>query len=157
MRAGDSFEVRGPIGGHFTWAVDRGGPLLLLAGGSGLVPLMSMLRHRAAHDSNIDTRLLVSARRWDDVLYRDELATLNGGAGLELHYTLTRAQPDGWTGWDRRVDAEMLTAIGPVTAARPQIFTCGPTAFVERVADLLVGLGHAPTAIHAERFGPTGG
>jgi ferredoxin-NADP reductase len=154
LRAGDQFELRGPVGGHFTWRFEDGGPLLLVAGGSGLVPLMAMLRHRAAHMGGVDARLLVSARSWDDVLYRDELARLAPG---EAHVTLTRSRPDGWTGFDRRVDAEMLTAVGPGAADAPRVFVCGPTTFVERAADLLVGLGHPPSAIRAERFGPTGG
>ncbi len=91
------------------------------------------------------------------MLYRDELAALAGGAGLEVRWTLTRSRPDGWDGWDRRVDAEMLAAVGPAPEARPHVFVCGPTAFVERVADELVGLGHRHQSIHAERFGPTGG
>jgi ferredoxin-NADP reductase len=98
----------------------------------------------------------VSARSWEDVFYRDELARLAEGDVLTTHYTLTRAQPAGWTGFDRRVDAEMLTAVGPDAAAEPRIFVCGPTPFVERVADLLVELGHEPRSIRAERFGPTG-
>jgi ferredoxin-NADP reductase len=153
VRAGDELELRGPVGGHFTWRVDDCGPLLLLAGGSGLVPLMAMLRHRAAHRSTVDARLLVSARGWEDVLYRDELAGLDG---VQAHYTLTRDRPPGWTGFDRRVDADMLTAVGPPAAERPRTFVCGPTAFVEHVADLLVALRHEPGTIHAERFGPTG-
>jgi ferredoxin-NADP reductase len=157
LRTGDEIELRGPIGGHFTWRVEQGGPLLLVAGGSGLVPLMAMLRHRAAQRSTVDTRVLVSSRGWDDVLYRDELTELAGGEGLAVHHTLTRGAPDGWTGWTRRVDAEMLTAVGPRAADAPRIYLCGPTAFVERAADLLVQLGHPPAAIHAERFGPTGG
>jgi ferredoxin-NADP reductase len=157
VRAGDRFEVRGPVGGHFTWRVEEGGPLLLVAGGSGLVPLMAMLRHRAARRSPVDARLLVSARRWEDVLYRTELETQAEGHGVRASYTLTRERPDGWTGFAGRVDAAMLTAVGPPPSQSPRVFVCGPTAFVERVADLLVGLGHAPRAIHAERFGPTGG
>jgi ferredoxin-NADP reductase len=158
LRAGDRFEVRGPIGGHFTWRVDDGGPLLLVAGGSGLVPLMAMLRHRAARGRGVEARLLVSARRWEDVLYREELARLADGAdGARTHYTLTRSPPAGWEGWDRRVDARMLTDVGPSPGQRPRIYVCGPTAFVERVADLLVELGHQPATIRAERFGPTGG
>jgi len=154
LRAGDGVELRGPIGGHFTWRVQDGGPLLLVAGGSGLVPLMAMLRHRAANASTIDARLLVSARRWDDVLYRDELGGLDGVA---VHSTLTREAPDEWSGYTRRVDAAMLAEIGPAPGERPHVFVCGPTAFVERAADVLVALGHAPRAVHAERFGPTGG
>jgi ferredoxin-NADP reductase len=157
LRVGDELELRGPVGGHFTWRVLDGGPLLLIAGGSGLVPLMSMLRHRAACASAIDTRLLVSSRSLADVLYRDELATLATGDGLAVHQTLTRDRPTDWTGYARRVDAEMLIAVGPVPARMPRIFVCGPTAFVERAADVLVELGHEPASIHAERFGPTGG
>jgi ferredoxin-NADP reductase len=156
LRAGDEFELRGPVGGHFTWCVRDGGPLLLLAGGSGLVPLMAMLRHRVAKRSTVRTNLLVSSRGVEDVLYRDELSTLARTDGLDVHHTLTRSAPDGWTGWTRRVDAEMLAAVGPAPAQRPRIFVCGPTAFVERAADLLVELGHQPAAIRAERFGPTG-
>ena len=157
LRTGDEIELRGPIGGHFTWRVEQGGPLLLVAGGSGLVPLMAMLRHRAAQRSTVDARLLVSSRGWEDVLYRGELAELAEGEGLAIHHTLTRDSPAGWTGWTRRVDSEMLTAVGPAPADVPRIYICGPTAFVELAADLLVELGHDPLAIHAERFGPTGG
>jgi ferredoxin-NADP reductase len=157
VRPGDQFEIRGPIGGHFTWSVDDGGPLLLVAGGSGLVPLMAMLRHRAAQESAVDARLLLSARAWEDVLYGDEIRALGDRGGVDVALTLTRSQPDGWTGFDRRVDAEMLTALGPPPADVPRVFVCGPTGFVERVADLLVALGHDPATIRAERFGPTGG
>jgi ferredoxin-NADP reductase len=157
LRVGDQFEVRGPVGGHFTWRVADGGPLLLVAGGSGLVPLMAMLRHRAAQNSTIDTRLLISARRWEDILYRDELGKLGARDGVHAHYTLTRDPPDGWTGFDRRIDGEMLATVGPGPTTRPRVFVCGPTPFVERAADLLVELGYPPNAIRAERFGPTGG
>ena len=157
LRAGDELEIRGPIGGHFTWRVQDGGPLLLVAGGSGLVPLMAMLRHHRAEDSTVDARLLLSARAWEDVLYRDELAQIAQSNGVRAHYTLTRAQPDGWTGFHGRVDAAMLTEVGPTPDERPRIYVCGPTAFVEHTADLLIDLGHPPQAIRAERFGPTGG
>lgn len=157
LRPGDQFEVRGPIGGHFTWTVPDGGPLLMIAGGSGLVPLMAMLRHRAAQASDVDARLLVSARGWDDLLYREELSGLRADGALALSITLTRSAPDGWTGFRRRIDLEMLRAVGPEPAQDPRIFVCGPTPFVERAADLLVERGHAVSAIHAERFGPTGG
>jgi ferredoxin-NADP reductase len=154
LRAGDELELRGPVGGHFTWRVEDGGPLLLVAGGSGLVPLMAMLRHRSAQGSRVDARLLLSARGWGDVLYRDELGRLGD---VRVHVTLTREQPPGWSGSERRVDAEMLRALGPAADEQPCVFVCGPTAFVERAADLLVELGHHPSAIRAERFGPTGG
>jgi ferredoxin-NADP reductase len=157
LRDGDELELRGPVGGHFTWRVQDGGPLLLVAGGSGLVPLMAMLRHRAAQHSTVETRLLVSSRSLADTLYHGELTQLGGSDGLDVHYTLTRDASSGWTGWNRRVDAEMLTAVGPEPRERPRVFVCGPTPFVESVADLLVALGHNPAMIHAERFGPTGG
>jgi ferredoxin-NADP reductase len=153
LRAGDQIEVRGPVGGHFTWSVADGGPLLLIGGGSGLVPLMSMLRHRAARGSDVEARLLVSARSWEELLFREELRALGD---LNAHFTLTRATPPGWAGFDRRVDAAMLRAVGPDPDAGPRIFVCGATGFVETVADLLVELGHPPRSIHAERFGPTG-
>ncbi|HEX8101518.1 MAG TPA: ferredoxin reductase [Solirubrobacteraceae bacterium] len=155
LRAGDTLELRGPIGGHFTWSVDEGGPLLLVAGGSGLVPLMAMLRHRAVHASAVDTWLLVSARSHEDLLYRDELAALSPPAGLRVERTYTRSPPPGWTGWARRVDAAMLSELGAPLGAR--CFVCGPTPFVEGVSDLLLAAGHDFRHIHAERFGPTGG
>jgi ferredoxin-NADP reductase len=117
---------------------------------------MSMIRHRAARSSTVDARLLLSARSRDDVLYRDELTELAAGDGLAIHQTLTRQAPDGWRGFQGRISADMLRDIGPAPAARPRIYVCGPTAFVERAAELLVELGHDASAIHAERFGPTG-
>jgi ferredoxin-NADP reductase len=156
LRVGDQFELRGPVGGHFTWSVGDGGPLLLVGGGSGLVPLVAMLRHRAAQNSEVPARLLVSARHWDDVLYREALVRLAADPALQMPFTLTRGQPSGWDGFDRRVDAEMLIAVGADASEHPTVFVCGPTAFVERVADLLVELGHSPGAIRTERFGPTG-
>ncbi len=153
---GDEFEVRGPVGGHFTRRASDGGPLLLVAGGSGLVPLMAMLRHRAnsSHPpSDVDARLLLSARGPDDLLYRDELARLRD---VRMHTTLTRTQPPGWGGSARRIDADMLRELGPSPEEHPRVYVCGPTAFVETAADLLVELGHDWRAIHAERFGPTG-
>jgi len=154
---GDQFELRGPIGGHFTWRVEDGGPLLLVAGGAGLVPLMAMLRHRTARHSEVDARLLLSARRLHEVIYRDELGAFATDPGVEVAIALTREQPSGWQGFDRRIDPAMLVEVGPPAAAAPRIFVCGPTGFVERAADLLVALGHDPRAIRAERFGPSGG
>jgi len=156
VRAGDSLELRGPIGGHFNWSAGDGGPLLLIGGGSGLVPLMAMLRHHAAAHSTAEVSLLVSARRWEDVLYRDELLALRRVGAVAAHCTLTRERPPGWDGFARRIDAQMLAEVAPSPAAAPRAFVCGPTPFVERAADLLVGLGHAPEAIRTERFGPTG-
>jgi ferredoxin-NADP reductase len=157
LRRGDQFELRGPIGGHFTWSEDEGGPLLLIAGGSGLVPLMAMLRHRAARASAADATLLVSVRSPEDLLYADELPALEPRAGLRIAYTYTRAAPAGWDGWTRRIDAAMLAELGPPPEAHPRIYVCGPTPFVETAAELLVAAGHDPAAVHAERFGSTGG
>ncbi len=156
LRAGDVIELRGPIGGYFTWRVEDGGPLALVAGGSGLVPLMAMLRHHSAQDSRIELSAVVSARSWPDVLYRDELTRLGRHAAVGVVFTLTREQPPGWTGFARRIDAEMLAAALPAPAAAPLVFICGPTPFVERAADLALELGHSAQAIRTERFGPTG-
>ncbi len=157
LRVGDELELRGPIGGHFTWRTRDGGPLLLLAGGSGLVPLMAMLRHRLAQGDGTEARLLVSSRSLEDLLYAQELQRVGGQPDLSVRIALTRAQPPGWEGFARRVDAEMLQEVGPASSERPLVFVCGPTAFVEHTADALVALGHAPERIHAERFGPSGG
>jgi ferredoxin-NADP reductase len=119
------------------------------------VPLMAMVRHRAATGSTVDTTLLLSARSLEDVLYREELGMLATGDGLAVHYTLTRNPPSNWDGFARRIDAEMLTTVGPAPMRRPRIFVCGPSALVEQAADLLVQLGHPPAAIRTERFGPT--
>jgi ferredoxin-NADP reductase len=156
LRPGDTIELRGPVGGYFVWEPASGGPLLLVAGGSGIVPLMAMLRVRGAAGSTAEARLLVSSRSWDDVIYREELDRLSGN-GLRVVHTLTRSQPPGWAGYARRVDAEMLAEVGPGPAERPRAYVCGPTPFVEIVAGALVGLGHDPLAIKTERFGPMGG
>jgi ferredoxin-NADP reductase len=156
LRAGDEIELRGPVGGYFVWEPSRGGPLLLVAGGSGVVPLMAMVRRRAAVGSDVDTRLLFSSRAWEDVIYRDELERLQGD-GLAVVHTLTRSQPPRWTGYARRVDADMLAEVGPAASERPQIYVCGPTPFAEAASQALVALGHEPLRIRIERFGPTGG
>ncbi|TMK74053.1 MAG: oxidoreductase [Actinobacteria bacterium] len=156
LQPGDQIELRGPVGGYFVWEPSRGGPLLLVAGGSGVVPLMAMLRRRAAADSNVEATLLYSSRSWEDVIYRDELDRLSGD-GLSVVHTLTRSQPAGWQGYSRRVDADLLREVGPAAVQRPQVYVCGPTPFVEAVAEGLVALGHEPQAIKTERFGPTGG
>jgi ferredoxin-NADP reductase len=149
-REGDEFELRGPLGGWFTWAVEDGGPLLLVGGGSGLVPLMSMLRHRRNSESGAPARLLVSARSLDEVLYRDELEELGD---VERFITLTREQPPGWTGYARRIDREMLHEVAWPAA---RAFICGPTSFVEAAAEGLVGLGYPTERVKTERFGATG-
>jgi ferredoxin-NADP reductase len=156
LRPGDQIELRGPVGGYFVWEPPLGGPLLLVAGGSGVVPLMAMIRARHGAGSDVDARLLFSSRSWDDVIYRDELERLAGG-GLTVVHTLTRSQPPGWTGYARRVDTDMLAEVGPGPGERPRVYVCGPTPFVEAVAQALVGLGHEPLSIRTERFGSTGG
>jgi ferredoxin-NADP reductase len=156
LRPGDQIELRGPVGGYFVWEPPQGGPLLLVAGGSGVAPLMAMIRTRDAAGSDAETRLLLSSRGWDDVIYRDELER-RGGDGLTVIHTLTRSQPPGWTGYARRVDAEMLAEVGPRPAERPLVYVCDPTPSVEAVAEALVQLRHDPQAIKTERFGATGG
>jgi ferredoxin-NADP reductase len=155
LRPGDQIELRGPIGGYFVWEPSQGGPLLLVAGGSGVAPLMAMIRARDAARSDGDTRLVFSSRRWDDVIYREELERLDGD-GLRVIHTLTRSHPPGWTGYARRVDAEMLAEVGPSPVERPRVYVCGSTLFVEAVAGALVELGHEPQSVKTERFGPTG-
>ena len=158
VRLGDRFELRGPIGGHFVWTVAQGGPLFLIAGGSGIAPLMAMLRHRAAVGSTVPAVLLYSSRTIEDVIYREELLRLaEKGDGLTVVHTLTRARPAGWTGGSRRIDRAMLAGVGFPSSARPQIFICGPTSLVESAGQLLLDLGHEPSLIKTERFGPTGG
>ena len=150
-RPGDMLEIRGPVGGWFVWDASQGGPLWLIGGGSGVVPLRSMLRHRDRAGSDAEARLLLSAQRPQDVIYRAELQA------FDVTYTYTREAPAGWTGYARRVDREMLAEAGFAPEQRPRIFICGPTGFVEGVAAELVALGHAPGRIRTERFGATGG
>jgi ferredoxin-NADP reductase len=156
VRPGDRIELRGPVGGYFVWEPAVGGPVLLVGGGSGVVPLMAMLRQRVASGSDAEMKLLLSSRSWDDVIYRDELERIAGN-GVTVVHTLTRTQPPGWTGYARRVDMAMLEEIAPPSADRPLVYVCGPTPFVEAVANALVQLGHAPDRVKTERFGPTGG
>ena len=160
-RPGDRFELRGPIGGYFTWSVAMSRPLMLVAGGSGVVPLMAMLRHRAASGDAgraVHARLLYSARAVADIIYHQELQRLSvEPGGPEVNLTLTRERPpDGWKGFDRRIDAPMLAAAGVAPEMDPDVYVCGPTPMVEAVANALVGLGHEPARIRTERFGPTG-
>jgi ferredoxin-NADP reductase len=158
LRVGDQLELRGPIGGYFVWEASMGGPLLLVAGGSGIVPLMAMLRHRAAVGSSVPTRLLYSSRSYEDIIYRDELTRLvKSTSRLEVVHTLTRAQPPGWTGYQRRIDADMLREVAWPADQGPLVYICGPTPFVETAAASLVTLGQEPGRVKTERFGPTGG
>ena len=156
-REGDRFEIRGPIGGYFVWDATDPGPLLLVAGGSGVVPLMAMIRHRAAAGSTAPTRLLYSSRTLEDVIYREELDELGArGDGLEVFHTLTREQPEGWTGYSRRIDRELLEEVAWPASEEPAVFVCGSTRFVDAAADGLVELGYEPQRIRTERFGATG-
>jgi ferredoxin-NADP reductase len=158
LMAGDKLELRGPIGGYFAWEEGDGGPLLLVGGGSGVVPLMAMIRHRAAVGSDVPTRLLYSSRSNKEIIYRKELENLTVRDGsLEVIHTLTRSRPRDWSGYDRRIDAEMLAEVAPSPDESPFTFVCGPTPLVEAVAAALVGLGHSPARVKTERFGPTGG
>ena len=158
LRPGDTLELRGPIGGYFTWDAEMGGPLLLVAGGSGIVPLMAMIRHRASSSSPAAARLLYSSRTWEEIIYRDELERLAGQPdGPEVIHTLTRAHPPGWKGYTRRVDGQMLAETVWSPAKRPATYICGPTSLVENVSHALVLLGHEAKRIKTERFGPTGG
>jgi ferredoxin-NADP reductase len=158
VRPGDRLELRGPIGGYFTWDVDDGGPLLLVAGGSGVAPLMAMIRHRAATGSQVPARLLYSCRSLDDVLYRAELERLAAeDPSLDVILTLTRRQPIDWQGYQRRIDVSLLADIAWPPVDDPLTYICGPTALVESVGTMLVQLGHDPLRVKTERFGPTGG
>ena len=155
LRAGDELEVRGPIGGYFVWdGTDDVTPLLLLAGGSGVVPFRSMLRQRALAGNTAPVRLLYSARSLPDVIYRGELD--QGAEGVQVVYTLTRQQPPGWTGQTGRVDAAFLGEVAWPPDGKPLAFVCGPTAFVETAAAALVGLGYPPDRIKTERYGGAG-
>jgi ferredoxin-NADP reductase len=158
LMAGDKLEFRGPIGGYFTWEAKDGGLLLLVGGGSGVVPLVAMIRHRAAVGSEVPTRLLYSSRSYEEIIYRKELENLAARDGsLEVIHTLTRSRPEGWDGYDRRIDAEMLAEVGWAPDESPLAFVCGPTPLVEAVGAALVDLGHSPARVKTERFGPTGG
>lgn len=155
---GDQIEVRGPIGGYFVWLASLGGPLMLVAGGSGIVPLMAMLRHRAAAGSTVPTRLLFSSRSLEDVIYLRELERLQAArTGLEVFHTLTRTQPEGWTGYSRRIDDQMLRQVVGPLGPNPRVYICGPTPMVESAANGLVQIGVPQAQIRTERFGPTGG
>jgi ferredoxin-NADP reductase len=156
VRVGEPLEVRGPIGGYFVWDVALGGPLFLVAGGSGIVPLMAMIRHRVATGNETRIRLLYSARSPDDVIYRAELEEVASVPGIEVIYTYTRSQPPGWTGYRRRIDETMLQEVAPARDAHLLIYICGPTPLAEGAANGLVGLGYEPERIRIERFGPTG-
>jgi ferredoxin-NADP reductase len=156
LRPGDVLELRGPIGGYFVWDEQLGGPLLLLGGGSGIVPLRAMLRHRLAVGSAVPARLLYSARALTEVIYRDELMRMIDEDGVDIRFTLTRQQPSGWQGYSGRVDAHVLNEVAFPAGDHPLVYVCGPTGFAEAVSNGLVALGHDASRIRTERFGPTG-
>lgn len=157
VRSGDQLEFRGPIGGYFVWDPPDGGPLFLVAGGSGIVPLMAMIRQRQAVGSDVPMKLLYSVRSPEDVIYRDELDGLSkSDSGIEVHYTFTRTPPSGWTGYARRIDAPMLGELGWPPDTAPLAYVCGPTPLVEASAGHLLTMGYEPARIRTERFGPTG-
>jgi ferredoxin-NADP reductase len=155
LRAGDELELRGPIGGYFVWEASLGGPLLMIAGGSGVVPFRAMLRHRAAVEPATAARLLYSSRSPSEIIYRGELEQLAAG-GAEVHITLTREWPDDWEGHRGRFDRDAIEQLALQASERPLSYVCGPSSFVESVAEALVGIGHEPSRIRTERFGPTG-
>jgi ferredoxin-NADP reductase len=158
LRPGDHFELRGPVGGYFVWTVATPGPLWLIAGGSGIVPMMAMLRHRAQREVRNPAVLLYSARNLEEVIYRGELdAMARGDPDLRVVNTLTRSQPEGWTGHRGRIDKALLAEASLPPEQNPKIFVCGSTPFVEAVSMLLVKTGHDPLTIKTERFGPSGG
>ena len=157
LTVGDQVELRGPIGGYFVWTAALGGPLLLIGGGSGVVPLMSMIRHRIAVRSDIHTRLLLSSRTADDIIYRSQLDELSARRdGVDVLYTLTRQAPSGWTGYRRRIDDAMLREVLSPLGDASRIYVCGPTLLVEAAANSLVRLGLPSDHIRTERFGPSG-
>jgi ferredoxin-NADP reductase len=153
---GDELELRGPIGGYFVWEDVLGGPLLLVAGGSGVVPFRSMLRHHEASRSDVPVRFLYSARSVGDVIYRDELMRLGMRDGINVRLTLTREQPEGWEGYAGRIDRALLEDVAWTPHDAPLAYVCGPTGLVEAAAQILVELGHDPARIRTERFGPSG-
>ncbi len=156
LRPGDKVGVRGPIGRHFVWTVAEGGPLFLIGGGSGLVPLMSMLRQRKRQASKVPAALVYSSRSFEDIIYRAELEELAADPALNLTITLTRGTPSGWRGPGQRIDRAMLEEAGFGPETMPQIFICGSNSIVESVSLILVERGHAPALIKTERFGPSG-
>lgn len=155
LRVGDQLEVRGPLGGYFIWEASIGGPLLLVAGGTGVVPFRSMLRHRAAAGSDVDVRLLYSAPSHEEIVYREELMHFAAYDEIDVRFALTRSWPEGWQGHRGRVDEHTLLDVSWPVDDRPLCFVCGPANFVDNVANALVALGHAPARVKMERFGPT--
>ncbi len=157
LRAGDELELRGPIGGYFVWEESLGGPLVLIGGGSGVVPLRSMLRHWVTTSREVPVHLLYSSRSWSEVIYRDELVGYSTHHDqAEVRFALTRAWPQEFMGHTGRITRELLADVAGAPEGRPIIYVCGPTGFVEGAAQWLVEIGHAPSRVRTERFGPTG-
>jgi ferredoxin-NADP reductase len=156
LRPGDQLELRGPIGGYFVWEEAFGGPLVLLAGGSGIVPLRSMLRHRSNTDRSVAARMLYSSRRLSEVIYREELAGYAEHDGVDVRFVLTREWPEDWQGHRGRIDRSLLEQVAGPPGTEPRLYVCGPNGFVETAAGWLVQLGHDPSRVRTERFGPTG-
>jgi ferredoxin-NADP reductase len=156
LQPGDGLELRGPVGGYFVWEEALGGPLLLVGGGSGVVPLRAMLRHHAAIGSSVPVRLLYSARSIGDVIYRNELTELSTTSDADIRFTLTRSAPKEWHGYRGRIDRRLVEEVAWPPGDSPLVYVCGPTGFVETAANTLVELGHDFSRIRTERFGPTG-
>jgi ferredoxin-NADP reductase len=156
LRPGDELELRGPIGGYFVWEESLGGPLMLVAGGSGIAPFRAMLRHHAAVNDSVALRLLYSSRSLGDVIYREELMRFDGHDHVDVRLALTREWPEDWPGHRGRIDRELLDEVAWPTQERPLIYICGPSGFVETAANWLVDSGHQPSRVRTERFGPTG-
>jgi ferredoxin-NADP reductase len=154
---GDEFELRGPIGGWFVWRSDDPAPVLLVAGGSGIVPLMAMIRTRAATGATAPFRLVYSVRTPESAIYEDELRRLAADGAVDVTFVHTRRSPAGSARPPGRLDAALLESAAWPAADAPAVFVCGPTGFVEAAATLLVAAGHDPARIKTERFGPTGG
>lgn len=156
LQPGDELELRGPIGGYFLWEESLGGPLALIGGGSGIVPLRSIVRHWVAASATVPVRMVYSSRAWSEVIYRDELlADMRDHERFELLFALTREWPADYTGHTGRIDRPLLDAVAP-SAERPLVYVCGPNGFVEAAANWLVEIGHDPGRVRTERFGPTG-
>jgi ferredoxin-NADP reductase len=157
LREGDPLEIRGPVGGYFVWKTAMDSPLFLIAAGSGIAPMMAMLRHRHSSGSRTPVRLLYSSRSPEEAIYRDDLEEMSSSdPAFEMIHTFTRAAPQTWKGYRRRVDIQLLREVAWPTSVEPAIYVCGPTSFVETVADGLIELGYQPERVRTERFGPTG-